>query len=299
LSALQQQEAHVRASELYASITQRIITDLENGVATWVQPWKNVRQNGKMPTNGATNRPYSGSNILILWHERLMCEYQTSRWMTYKQALALGGQVRKREKSTAVLFTQQLTVKDKESEEDKRVGMMKVFHVFNEDQIDGLPKRELDLLPPVNPIPAIEAFVRATGAYIHVGGNIAAYDRQRDEILMPYPAQFRSIEHYYSVVLHELVHYSGAERRLNRDLSGRFGSKAYAAEELVAELGSAFLCGHLNIQGELRHAEYIHKWKRLLQEDDRAIVTAASLASKAADFSRAFGERVVSLEAAE
>lgn len=280
----------MKSSELYTRVTQRIITELEAGVCPWTRPWKNVRQVGIMPTNGATNRPYSGGNVLILWAERLGKNYTTSNWMTYKQAQQLGGQVRKGEESTAVFFTKKLTIKDKESEEEKRVGMLRVYHVFNEDQIDGLPKRDVDILPPVDPIPAVEAFVKATLARVTIGGNRAYYETAWDTIHLPNPMQFKTIEHFYATHLHELVHWTGNSRRLDRNLKGRFGTKDYAAEELVAELGAAFLCGHLNIQGELRHAEYIKSWIQLLKDDDRAILTAASLASRAADYLRAFSE---------
>ena len=276
--------------QLYASVTYRIIKDLEAGVAPWVKPWRNGRTTGIMPHNGATHRPYNGINVMILWAEREQHGYDTSNWMTYRQALALGGQVRKGEKATTVVFTKKLTVKDRETEEEKKVGMLRTYAVFNEDQIDGLPIESVAIIPPEKRDERIEGFIAATEASIRIGGNKACYIPSLDFIALPEKRQFKSLEHFYATSLHELGHWTGAKPRLDRDLSKRFGTKSYAAEELIAELTAAFLCAHLNIQGELKHAEYIATWITLLKEDDRAIFTAASKASQAAEYLRSFSE---------
>jgi antirestriction protein ArdC len=280
----------MKVHELYSQVTNSIIQQLEAGTAPWVQPWKNGRTGGVMPHNGATNRPYHGINVMLLWAEREEKGYNTPNWMTYQQGQTLGGQVRKGEKATTVVFTKQLNVKDKETEEDKKVGMLRTYYVFNEDQIDGLPSRVAEILSSEQRVEAVEAFIAATGADIRVGGNTACYVSAYDFVALPGKHQFRSLEHYYATGLHELSHWTGNEKRLNRDLKNRFGTKAYAAEELVAELSAAFSCAHLGITGELRHAEYIANWITLLKDDQRAIFTAASLASKAADYLRTFSE---------
>lgn len=280
----------MKLTELYQSVTNSIIKSLEEGVAPWTRPWKFARANGIMPNNGATNRPYSGINVIILWAKREEHHYSTPNWMTYRQAAGLCAQVRAGEKSTTVVFTKKLSIKDKDSEEEKTVGMLKTFNVFNEDQIDGLPVYEAEVLPPAQRDERLECFIDKTRALIRVGGNRAYYDTTCDLIAVPPKHQFRSLEQFYATNLHELSHWTGAKQRLDRDLGKRFGTQSYAAEELVAELSAAFLCAHLGIAGELRHAEYIATWITLLKEDDRAIFTAASKASQAADYLRSFSE---------
>ena len=178
--------------------------------------------------------------------------------------------------------------------------MLRTYSVFNVAQIDGLaqPTEATGQLPEPDRMAQVEAFVVATKADIRTGGNQPMYVPSQDFIAMPLLGAFRDANNYYATLLHECGHWSGAERRLNRDLKNRFGTKAYAAEELIAELTAAFLCAHLGIEGELRHAGYVADWITLLKEDDRAIFTAASKASQAADFLRAFSEGEVHAEAA-
>lgn len=285
----------MKITDLYQSVTNRIIKDLEVGVAPWVKPWKNGPATGILPHNGATHRPYNGINVMLLWAERELKGYKTPNWMTYRQAVEAGAQVRAGEKACTVVFTKQLTVKDKETEEDKKVGMLRTYAVFNQDQIDGLqdkPTAELVDVVPADVNQLVEAFITSTGANIRMGGNKACYVPSLDFVALPEKHQFKSLEHFYATALHECSHWSGHEKRLNRDLKNRFGTKAYAAEELVAELSAAFLCAHLGITGELRHADYIATWIRLLEEDNRAIFTAASKAQQAADYLRAFSQPV-------
>jgi len=293
------QEVRLKLHDLYTTVTNRIIADLENGVASWTKPWKNGKTSGVLPHNGATHRPYSGINVMLLWHERELRQYTTSNWMTYRQAAELGAQVRAGEKATTVVFTKRVSIKDAETEDDKQVSFLKTYAVFNEDQIDGLPKVEVEVLPPEQCIENVEAFLGAVNADVRIGGNKACYVPTHDFIALPHKHQFKSVEHFYATSLHEHVHHTGHETRLNRDLKNRFGTKAYAAEELIAELGAAFLCAHLNIQGELKHSEYIANWIALLKVDNRAIFTASSKAQQAADYLVAFSEPVVELVAAE
>jgi antirestriction protein ArdC len=279
----------LKLANLYAQVTNTIVTELESGAVPWIRPWRNTAPVGTvMPHNAATNRPYSGINIPILWGAALGGGYDCHLWMTYKQALAGGAQVRGGEHGTIVVFTKKLKVGDED--EERLVSMLRTYTVFNVAQIDGLTETEPVILTEVERINAVEAFVKATDADIKTGGNQPMYVPSLDYIVMPPAGAFRTVEHFYATELHELAHWTAAEKRLNRDLKNRFGTKAYAAEELVAELTAAFLCAHLGIQGELRHAGYIADWIRLLKEDDRAIFTAASKASQAADFLRAFSE---------
>ena len=279
------------AVQIYEQVTNQIIADLESGTVPWLRPWKsNPHSIGIMPTNAATGRSYSGINIPILWGSASRNKYQKHAWLTYKQAQEKGGQVRKGEKSTMVVFTKKMT--RGEDDDKKTFSMLKQYFVFNTAQVDGLPEAPIIERPEIERHQGVEAFIKATDARFRFGGDRACYIPTADFINMPEIWQFKTVENFYSVELHELTHWSAHETRLNRDLKGRFGTKAYAAEELVAELGAAFLCAHLNIKGELRHAGYIANWIQLLKEDQRAIFTAASKASAAADYLRTFYEKV-------
>jgi antirestriction protein ArdC len=252
---------------LYESVTNSIIKEMESGAVPWVKPWKANRSytGSIMPHNAATGRAYSGINIPILWSQADEKGYSSQQWMTYKQAQAFGATVRGGEKSTHIVFTKQLTVK--EQEEERRFGMLRAYSVFNVAQIDGLPApKEVEELPAPIRHERTEAFIQATKAEFKNGGDKACYVPALDFIALPYQGFFKEHEAFYAVALHELGHWSGAKPRLDRDLSGRFGTKAYAAEELVAEFTAAFLCAHLDIKGELRHAGYIDNWIALRDE---------------------------------
>jgi len=284
-------------AQLYQSVTDRIVAELEAGAAPWLKPWKTSKANGTsiMPVNAVTGRNYHGINVVILWSQRDAKGYDSNCWMTFKQAKEKGGCVRKGEKATEVVFTKKLRVRDKETDEEKQISMLKSYYVFNSQQIDGLPTEATTASEEVdNPElrhQRAECFVTAIGANIRHGGNEAFFVPSQDFIQLPPFAAFKTTEGYYATTLHELGHYSGHTTRLDRNLSGRFGTRAYAAEELVAELTSAFLCAHLGIEGELRHSGYLKSWVELLRHDDRAIFTAAAKAQQAADFLRAFSEK--------
>jgi antirestriction protein ArdC len=282
----------MKIADLYRQVTASIIADLEQGVAPWTKPWKNGNTGGIMPINAATKRSYNGINIPILWHAQISRGYPTASWMTYKQATEIGGQVRGGEKSTHIVFTKKLTLKDRESEEEKQIGMLKAYSVFNVTQIDGLEPSPNGLIEETSAQQQdkVDCFIAATKADIRIGGDRACYVPALDFITVPPESAFNTREHFLATNLHELGHWTGAKSRLDRDLKSRFNEKAYAAEELIAELTAAFLCAHLNIKGELKHAEYINSWIQLLSEDDRAIFTASSKASQAADYLRAFSK---------
>lgn len=278
------------ARDIYQEITDKVIERLETGAAPWVRPWDASGTSGAaafgIPQNWATGRAYRGANVLLLW----MSGYADQRWLTYKQAQAVGAQVRKGEKGTQVILFKPWSVKDvnaKGETEERSIPVIRSFTVFNVDQIDGLPAKG----EPAEPITKEEAALRYeeaarvfSQAKCTHGGDRAAYSPLADRILMPVLEAFESEEAYWGTALHELTHWSGHETRCDRSVLNRFGTEAYAREELVAELGAAFLCGSLGIPYTTRHADYIASWIKVLQGDRKAIVQAASLAQKAADY---------------
>jgi antirestriction protein ArdC len=286
-----QQEVRMQIQQLYSEVTAKIIQELEQGAIPWLKCWKGSNT-GLVPQNAITKRAYSGINVPILWFTAGEKGYAKHAWLTYQQAAAAGGQVRKGEKSTFIVFTKPLLFKDKETEEEKHGRMLRVFSVFNIAQIDGIELDETTPKPEVERHAATERFIKATGARIAHGGDRAFYAPGFDSITLPHPADFESVEQYYGVALHELVHFSGAPHRLNRDMSGKYKDAKYAFEEIIAELGSAFLCAHLGIKAEMRHAGYIDAYLQVLKEDDKAFFRAAAKAQQAADYLRAHSETV-------
>jgi antirestriction protein ArdC len=280
----------MNVNALYERVTNSIIKEMEAGTVPWVKPWKTPRRHGSvMPHNVATGRSYSGINIPLLWGAADANCYISHEWMTFQQARMRDATVRKGEKGTQIVFTKKLL--KKEDEDENQVTMLRTYNVFNVAQIDGLPPpKEPEEMPEPIRHERAKAFIQATNAQFKNGGDKACYVPLQDFIAIPYQGFFIHHEAFYAVALHELGHWTGAKTRLDRDLSGRFGTKAYAAEELVAEMTAAFLCAHLDLKGELRHASYISNWIELLREDSRAMFTAASLASKAADYLRSFSE---------
>lgn len=277
----------MKIADLYRQVTDSIVAELEAGVAPWVKPWKEGRTAGLMPQNAATGRPYTGINIPILWDAAHRNGFTRHEWLTFKQAIDAGASIRKGEHGTTVVFAKRVLTPGRDDEEtDAMVTVLRTFTVFNIAQVEGWEERPQPDFPEHPPILVAEAFVRQVGADLRHGGNRACYVLSQDFVLMPEPRQFESAAHYFATALHELTHWTGHERRLNRALVNRFGSHAYAAEELVAEFGAAFLCAELGIIARLRHAEYIGSWLALLKADDRAVFTAASKASQAASYLR-------------
>jgi len=286
-----------RAGSLYAQVTDRIIAELEAGRLPWVQPWDSAACGCTMPHNGGTGRVYSGINVLILWAAVIEGGYSIQRWLTFKQAQALGGSVRRGEKGTTVCYADRFTPKAEaeratsEDREARAVAFLKRFTVFNVDQCDGLPEhitQAAPALPERETIPHAEALIAATGATIRIGGDHAFYAPVLDTVQLPPSQAFRGQINWYRTALHELGHWTGHPTRLHRDQKGPFGSDSYAREELIAELASAFTSAALQIQPTVRHADYIGSWLAVLREDARAIFRAASQASKAADYLLAF-----------
>lgn len=280
---------------LYETITNDIIVELEKGVAPWVKPWEDGGGMPLMPYNAASGHRYRGVNVLLLWRASHMKGYRHPAWVGYHQAHELGGYVKKGEKATVVVYASTFIPRDernKPEEEQKRVPFLKQRDVFNVEQTANLPDH-LTRSPEPKPLPeaidAVDGFLRTIGANVLHGGNRAAYSPHFDLITLPEPEKFRSAPDYYATSLHEHTHWTGHKSRLNRDFSGRFGDESYAAEELVAELGAAYLSATLSIPGKLQHAEYIGNWITLLRHDARAIFTAASRATDAANFLEAKG----------
>ncbi|MBO9621680.1 MAG: DUF1738 domain-containing protein [Sphingomonas sp.] len=279
---------------LYDEVTARIVAELEAGRVPWVQPWSAAACAGpSLPRNALTGRSYSGVNVLLLWGAVIAHGYPSQSWLTFRQAREAGGSVMKGERGQTVVYADRFVpeaekVKAAASGEDaKAVPFLKRFTVFNIAQCEGLrPGLALDPapLPEREIVPVAEEVIAASGVEFRIGGSRAFYVPSANFVQVPpQPAFFEQIN-YYRTCLHELTHATGHAKRLGRDLTNAFGNKGYAREELVAELGSAFLCAALGIVPTVRHADYIASWLEVLREDNRAIFRAASQASKAADW---------------
>ena len=295
--------ARARSSQdrtsLYQEITDKIIAELEAGRAPWVQPWGMAAAKAPlaMPRNASTHRRYSGINVLILWGAVIERGFSSQSWLTFRQALGLGGNVRKGERGTTVVYADRFTPEDERrraeqtGEEPGAIPFLKRFTVFNTDQCEGLPEEIAKVAPPPPPgliEPQAEALIAATGADFRIGGARAFYSPTHDFVQVPPPQAYFEPINWHRTACHELAHWVGHPSRLARDLSGSYGSKAYAREELIAEMAGAFVCASLGIVPTVRHADYLGSWLEVLREDDRAIVRAASAASKAADYLLAF-----------
>jgi len=278
--------------DLYAHITARIIAVLERGTAPWVRCWSTV---DAQPMNAATQRPYRGVNVVLLALEAQANGYALNRWLTYRQAIELGGQVRRGEQGSVVAFWKLRKVSatadtyPDEAEADlheRVIPLLRAYTVFNVSQCDGLPA-ELCRPSPVawEPEARAEELLLMSGARIRHGGALAYYQPATDEIHLPPRQWFPRADGYYATALHELTHWTSAPGRCNRQLGTRFGDRWYAVEELVAEMGSAFLCAHARIDGQLEHSgAYLDHWLRVLRTDKRAIFVAATKAQQAADY---------------
>ncbi|WEX09161.1 zincin-like metallopeptidase domain-containing protein [Chelativorans sp. AA-79] len=282
-------------TNLYDEITGKIIAELEAGRFPWVQPWGKATAKAPLglPQNASTGRAYGGINILILWGAVVQHGFPGQGWLTYRQAAALGGNVRKGEHGTTVVYADRFTPEDEKrraretGEEPGTIPFLKRFTVFNAAQCEGLPEGIAVAMPPPPPgliEPRVEAIIKATGIDFRIGGDRAFYVPALDHVVVPPPQAYFEPINWHRTALHELGHATGHASRLNRDFSGSFGTRKYAFEELVAEMSAAFCCASLGIVPTVRHADYIGSWLEVLREDNRAIVRAASQASKAADW---------------
>jgi antirestriction protein ArdC len=270
---------------IYQHVTDAIVKALEAGSAPWLKPWSEDSKAASpwgLPVNVSNGREYRGANIVLLWSEAQRQGYSDDAWLTLKQANALGGRILKGERPVWVHFWHW---NEKEVRgERKRVPTLRAYRVFNQAQTEGceFPERsEVRVLG----AGAIEDRVRALGARVRLGGNRAYFDPGHDRIAVPLPDKFKSPDAFHATLLHEMVHWTGHGSRLDRGVANHFGTPEYAREELVAELGSAFLCARFGIALEgLQHPEYLASWIKVLRSDSRAILQAASAAQKAADF---------------
>lgn len=283
-------------TDIYQRVTDQIIASLEAGIRPWLKPWSGEHAAGRItrPLRG-NGIPYRGINILMLWGATMEKGYSAPIWMTFKQALDLGGAVRKGERGSLVVYasTFSRTEADESTgeESERDIPFLKGYTVFNVEQIDGLPAHFLaPAAPRIDPVQRIdhaERFFAATGATVRHGGDRAFYSIGPDHVQMPHFEAFRDAESYYATLAHELTHWTRHPSRLAREFGRkRFGDEGYAMEELVAELGAAFLSADLDLTPEPRpdHAAYIANWLTVLKNDRRAIFTAASYAQRAADF---------------
>ncbi|MDY0929400.1 zincin-like metallopeptidase domain-containing protein [Enterobacter sp. CFBP8995] len=298
--------------DLYQQVTDRIVGSIERGVLPWRKPWRDSQRSSEspIPSNAATQRHYNGVNIMLLWLSAEEQGFQSNRWLTWKQAQALGGHVRKGEKSTIAVFFKPFEVESTDKAGQKRVNaqgetvmeqriMLRSIPLFNVQQCDDLPDsvsvptvaldyQEDDGLDADTYGQMIE-ILNATGVKItSLEQNRAYYNSAADRIVLPKTSQFFTSADYWSTLLHELVHSSGHHKRLNREgitsTTRKFGDPIYAFEELIAELGSAFLCAQLGVYGEVQHDSYIDHWLKILKSDKKALFRACRQAREASEY---------------
>ncbi|TWB21118.1 ArdC family protein [Nitrospirillum bahiense] len=281
-------------ADIYSRITETIIAAIEAGAGDFRMPW-HTQGDTSRPFNILTSKPYRGINTVALWAAAQEKGFASPVWGTYKQWQDKGAQVRKGEKSSLVVFWKvtEAEPEAQEAEGDDKQGQARIlaraYYVFNAAQVDGWQAPVLPVVEPIERVAQAEAFFAGLGATIREGGNRACYIPSRDEIHVPPFAAFRDAVAYYATLAHEATHWTAHLKRCDRDLKGRFGSESYAAEELVAELGAAYLCADLGLASEPRpdHAAYIASWLKVLRNDPRAIFTAAARAQAAADWMHA------------
>lgn len=284
-----------RKTDIYTTVTNKILAAMEKGILPWRYKWNGGDSLGlPLRCNGEN---YSGINVVMLWCSAMENGYSSRTWMTFKQALELGASVRKGEKGSRVVYSNALLKKEVNektgAEEEHTIHFLKSYTVFNVEQIDGLPdhfrarETQTEFINPDDRDSVLDGYFKATGADIRHGGQRAFFSSQSDFIQMPEFKDFENAEEYYSTLAHEMTHWTGHKSRLARGgESADFGQSNYAKEELVAELGAAFLCAELNITPETRqdHAAYIQRWMVALKNDKRFIFSAASQAAKAVDY---------------
>jgi antirestriction protein ArdC len=279
-------------SDIYQTVTDKIVAMLEAGAGAWRMPWHTDKMGlGELPLSmphNVSGRPYRGVNVPILWAAAQSAGYGSAVWATYKQWQEKGAQVRKGEKATAIVFWKTLSVPAEGDDPERSVLMAKSYSVFNAAQVDGYaaPERAPEEVSDAGRIAAADTYFAAIGATVRHGGNRAFYAPSSDHVQMPRFDQFEEPAAYYATLAHECTHWTSAKSRCDRELGARFGDAAYAMEELIAELGSAFVCADLGLSNEPRpdHAAYLASWLKVLKSDKRAIFTAASKAQAAADY---------------
>jgi antirestriction protein ArdC len=284
-------------TDVYSRVTAKIIAELEKGERPWLKPWNAEHAAGKISRPLRHNGlPYSGINVVMLWVEAMEKGYNAPIWMTFRQAQELGGHVRKGEKGSLVVYANAITKTEHNDatgeDEEHKIPFMKGYTVFNVEQIDALPAHyyataEAPTLDAAQRLDQLERFFKNTGAILKHGGNRAFYALDKDQITLPPFEFFKDPESYYATLAHECTHWTRHPSRLNRDFGRKkWGDEGYAMEELVAEMGSAFLGADLGLAPEIMadHAAYLQSWLKVLKDDKRAIFSAAAHAQKAAEF---------------
>ncbi|WP_431786922.1 ArdC family protein [Vibrio harveyi] len=273
--------------DIHQDITNKVIEALEKGYKPWSCPWDKTITDSAMPMNFSTGNQYRGINIMLLWLESEIKEYRSPNWLTFKQAKDLGGNVKKGEKGTQIV-KYKIWEKTDENDPDRveKIPMIKTFTVFNADQIEGIefPTPSFEQKPEFERLADADRVIANTGASIQHHGVKAFFTPFNDQIVMPKPERFKTQADYYATLLHELTHWTGRANRLNRKFGASKRTNDYAFEELVAELGSAFLMAELGIKGDVQHESYIGEWLSNLRNDKKFIFQAASKASKAFEF---------------
>ena len=271
-------------ASVYDQITERIIDMLETGTVPWRKPWQ---VQAGLPRNLLTKKLYRGINVFLLHALR----YESPYWLTFRQALELGGNVRKGEKACPVVFWKQLEIEDKASGEKEKIPLLRFYHVFNVAQCDGLKNLPAPVETPCSALVKPDEIVSLMPQRPEIkhGMRQAFYSPSADFVAMPERARFTNEAGYYGTLFHELIHATGHPARLNRltlTESEGFGSNPYCKEELIAEMGAAFLCGEAGIEESTleNSAAYLKGWLEQLQNDKKLIVQAAAQAQKAADF---------------
>jgi antirestriction protein ArdC len=283
-------------ADIYTRITDKIIGDLEKGVRPWLRPWSVEHTEGRITRPLRHNgMAYNGINVVMLWSAAVAKGYSNPHWLTFKQALELGGNVRRGEAGELVVYADRMkrTEIDAKGEEvEREIPFLKGYTVFNAEQCENLPAQytgrvEAPALSAMQRLEAADTFFAATGADIRHGGTRAYYAEGADFVQMPPFETFRDAESHAATLAHELTHWTKHDKRLARDMGRvKFGDEGYAREELVAKLGSAFLCADLGITPETRedHASYIASWLKVLKDDKRFVFSAASHAQRAVDY---------------
>jgi len=287
--------------DVHRTLTARIVEAIEAGAGAFAMPWHVSGPSVGRPTNALSGVCYRGVNVVALWAEAMLAGYSSGAWASYRQWTRLGAQVRRGERGATIVF-----YKPREQREDEVAGddsgpqlIARASRVFNADQVAGWARSDPPAGAGAADLIAVEAFVQATDAKVRHGGQVACYRPREDVIEMPDRGRFlateagTATEGYYAVLLHELTHWSGAAHRLGRNFGERFGDEAYAFEELVAELGAAFLCADLAVSNAPRpdHAAYVSNWLKVLKGDRKAIFLASRLANQAAQYLQALVER--------
>ena len=279
----------MNSTSLYSKITSQITELMQQHGSDWTRPWTSTAGG---PSNALTGDHYKGINTLLLNLQSNDQGYSLPYWATFKQWRMKGGKVRKGQKGTLCVFYKPIAI-NQTDECSKTIPIMKHFYLFNADQVEGIefPQSE-EPIALADRNDEVDALIYGTGAIINETGSRAFYSPSKDHIYIPPTTEFNSPELFYSTLLHELSHWSGRPTRLDRKegMQGRFGSSAYAMEELVAELASAFLSIRLKVSHEPRkdHAQYLNSWIKVLNQDPKAFSSVASKAQSVADYLTGF-----------